>query len=41
MQGEAVKREGICHVEVFIENGKPIKVKIGGYAVVAFKACIQ
>jgi PhzF family phenazine biosynthesis protein len=40
-QGEAIKREGICHVEVFIENGEPVKVKIGGYAVVTFKACIQ
>jgi PhzF family phenazine biosynthesis protein len=40
-QGEAIKREGTCHVEVFIENGEPVKVKIGGYAVVAFKACIQ
>jgi PhzF family phenazine biosynthesis protein len=40
-QGEAINREGICHVEVFIENGEPRKVKIGGYAVVAFKTEIK
>jgi len=39
-QGEAIKREGICHVEVFIENGEPVKVKIGGYAIIAFKASL-
>ncbi|MGE5804532.1 MAG: PhzF family isomerase [Ignavibacteria bacterium] len=41
LQGEAINREGICHVEVFIENGYPVKVKIGGYAVIAFKTAID
>jgi PhzF family phenazine biosynthesis protein len=36
-QGEAIKREGICFVEVFIKDNAPVKIKIGGYAVTAFK----
>lgn len=36
-QGEAIKRPGIINVEVEIENEEPIKVKIGGNAVVVFK----
>jgi len=39
-QGEAINREGICYVEVFIEEGIPVKVKIGGYAVIAFKTSL-
>lgn len=37
-QGEAIKRPGIIEVEVKIENGEPIEVKIAGNAVIAFKS---
>ena len=37
-QGEAIKRTGIVEVMVHIENGEPVKVQIGGNAVIFFKA---
>ncbi len=36
-QGEAIKREGIAHVVVEIESDWPVKVKVGGEAVIAFQ----
>jgi PhzF family phenazine biosynthesis protein len=35
-QGEAMGREGIVEVEVEVQNGEPVRVKIGGKAVVVF-----
>ncbi|HVO74521.1 MAG TPA: PhzF family isomerase [Ignavibacteriaceae bacterium] len=40
-QGEAINREGICYVEVFIDNRNPVRVKIGGYAVITFKTTLD
>ncbi|MFO7445497.1 MAG: PhzF family isomerase [Ignavibacteriaceae bacterium] len=40
-QGEAIKRTGIVDVYVDIENGVPVKTKIGGEAVVVFKTEIE
>jgi PhzF family phenazine biosynthesis protein len=36
-QGEAISRPGVVTVTVELKNGKPIKVQVGGSAVVAFK----
>jgi len=36
-QGEAIGRPGIVNVEVYIENDKPVEVRIGGNAKVVFK----
>lgn len=36
-QGEAINRPGIVEVEVKIDKGNPVKVKIGGEAVIVFK----
>jgi PhzF family phenazine biosynthesis protein len=40
-QGEAIKRPGVVTVTVGVKNGKPIKVQVGGNAVVAFKTQIE
>ena len=40
-QGEAIKRAGIVTVTVEVSDGKPIKVKVAGYATVAFKTEIE
>lgn len=40
-QGEAIGREGTVEVEVDLQNGNPILVKVGGSAVVAFKTEIE
>jgi len=40
-QGEAIKRPGIVTVTVDVENGKPVKVRVGGNATIAFKTEIQ
>lgn len=37
-QGEAINRAGIIEVEVKIEDGKPVEVKICGDAVIAFRS---
>lgn len=37
-QGEAINKAGIMEVEVKIENGKPVEVKICGNAVIVFKS---
>ncbi|MFV0394142.1 MAG: PhzF family isomerase [Coprobacillaceae bacterium] len=36
-QGETIKRPGVMQVDVSIENLEPVKVKISGYAIIAFK----
>ena len=36
-QGEAIGRTGVIEVEVIIENGEPIQVKISGNAVIVFQ----
>lgn len=36
-QGEAMGRPGIAHVEIEIENERPVKVKVGGEAVIVFQ----
>lgn len=38
IQGEAMGRAGTMEVTVAIESGKPVEVKIAGYAVIAFQA---
>jgi PhzF family phenazine biosynthesis protein len=40
-QGEAMGRPGIVTVAVEVKDGKPTKVQVGGYAVVAFKTEID
>jgi PhzF family phenazine biosynthesis protein len=40
-QGEAIGRPGIVTVTVEVKDGKPSKVQVGGYAVVAFKTEID
>jgi len=40
-QGEAIGREGTVEVEVDLQNGSPIRVRVGGSAVVAFKTEIE
>jgi PhzF family phenazine biosynthesis protein len=40
-QGEAIRRPGIVTVTVQVKEGKPSKVRVGGYAVVAFKTEID
>jgi PhzF family phenazine biosynthesis protein len=40
-QGEAMGREGIAEVEVEVQNGEPMRVKVGGKAVVVFKTDIE
>jgi PhzF family phenazine biosynthesis protein len=37
-QGEAIKRPGIIEVEVKIEDGEPVEVKVSGNAVIVFKS---
>ena len=41
LQGEAIKRDGGMRVQVTIENGRPVSVRIVGQAVVAFKTEIS
>jgi PhzF family phenazine biosynthesis protein len=41
IQGEAMGRPGIISVEVDIENGKPVRTRVGGQAVLVFKTVIQ
>lgn len=40
-QGEAINRTGIIEVFVDIENGNPVKVRVGGEAVICFKTEIE
>lgn len=40
-QGEAIGRAGIVEVEVNVQNGDPVQVKVGGRAVVAFKTELE
>jgi len=40
-QGEAINRPGTVEVSVEIDNGEPVKVKIGGFANVVFKTEIE
>ncbi len=40
-QGEAIGRPGIVRVEVDVEDGEPVRVRVGGDAVVAFKTEIN
>jgi PhzF family phenazine biosynthesis protein len=40
-QGEAIGRPGIVTVTVEVEDGKPSKVQVGGYATVTFKTEID
>lgn len=40
-QGEAINRTGIIEVYVDTENGTPVKVRIGGEAVICFKTEIE
>ncbi|WP_378955127.1 PhzF family isomerase [Pelosinus sp. sgz500959] len=40
-QGTAIGRSGIVEVEVQIEKGEPIEVKIGGRAVIVFQTTIE
>ena len=40
-QGEAIGRTGVVCVDIDIKAGKPHKVKVGGYATIAFKTEIQ
>ena len=40
-QGEAIGRPGIVTVNVEVKDGKPVKVQVGGHAVVAFKTEIE
>ena len=40
-QGEAIGRAGIVDVEVNLQNGDPVQVKVGGRAVVAFKTELE
>lgn len=39
-QGEAIKRTGYVDVTVYIENNKPVKVQVGGNAVIVFQTKI-
>ena len=41
MQGAAIGRPGIVNVEVDVDNGSPVEVRIGGNAVVVFKTEID
>ena len=36
-QGEAIDRTGTVEVGVDIQNGEPVRVRIGGHAVIVFK----
>ncbi|MFC1540106.1 PhzF family isomerase [Gemmatimonadota bacterium] len=40
-QGEAMGRPGIATVSVEVKDGKPVKVKVGGDATIAFKTEIE
>jgi PhzF family phenazine biosynthesis protein len=40
-QGEAIGRAGTVEVEVNVQNGDPVQVKVGGRAVVAFKTELE
>jgi len=40
-QGEAIGRPGMVTVNVEVKDGKPVKVQVGGHAVVAFKTEIE
>jgi PhzF family phenazine biosynthesis protein len=40
-QGEAIGRPGIVTVTVEVEDGKPSKVQVGGYATITFKTEID
>ncbi|HVU82500.1 MAG TPA: PhzF family phenazine biosynthesis protein, partial [Rhodanobacteraceae bacterium] len=41
VQGEAMGRPGTVDVEVAIADGQPVRVKVGGRAVVVFQAEIR
>ncbi len=41
MQGEAMRRPGMAHVEVEIAGGEPARVKVGGEAVIVFQTQIE
>jgi PhzF family phenazine biosynthesis protein len=40
MQGEAIGRTGIVEVQVDLQNSSPVKVRVGGQAMIAFKTDI-
>lgn len=40
-QGEAIGRIGVAHVSVDIQNNEPVKVRVGGDAVIAFQTEIE
>src|SRR4029079_9672464 len=40
-QGEAMGRPGTASVEVAIERGQPVRIRVGGVAVVAFEARLE
>lgn len=40
-QGEAIGRPGIVEVEVRLEDGIPVQVRVGGQAVIVFQATIE
>lgn len=40
-QGTAIGRSGIVEVQVKIDNGEPVEVKIGGRAVIVFQTTIE
>lgn len=40
-QGEAIGRAGIVEVEVSVQDGNPVQVRVGGRAVVAFKTELE
>jgi Predicted epimerase, PhzC/PhzF homolog len=37
VQGEKIKRPGTMLVRVFLNHGQPVKIQLGGEAVIAFK----
>ncbi len=40
-QGEAMGRPGTAHVQVDIEDARPVKVRVGGDAVIAFQSVLE
>lgn len=40
MQGEAIGRTGIVDVEVELDKGAPVKVRVGGRAVIVFQTAL-
>ena len=41
LQGEKIGRAGTAHVEIFINNNEPVKVKVGGNAKIVFQTEIE